>query len=344
MALLLLLAGGWWMTLARRPLEKPLPTPQSHEARRLALRGYIYLRAGTARDLRNAIEYFNLAISADPGDAPARAALSLACSKLLETETAPVGELLLLARSQAQEALRLDKSLAEAHHALAQSLILSDHAWEAARKEFLQALAIDPPYTEARYAYAHICLTPRGLYDEAAGQLKEGLKHDPLSSMLSTELASIDIKRGRLDQAIDRLRESLSRHPNSPGTLTHLATALLAKSQDRAALSLLSNAHRSLPNDPWIASYLALCYLRLGEQASANAILQEFLTLTPTPDSSIAAIYAAIGNKDAAFEHLERAYAAHSMKLLWLAVDRRFESLRGDPRFLDLLVRMQLPH
>jgi hypothetical protein len=68
------------------------------------------------------------------------------------------------------------------------------------------------------------------------------------------------------------------------------------------------------------------------------------LTATPPPNTSIAAVYAALGDKDAAFEHLEHAFSTHSMKLLWLGVDPRFDPLREDPRFPDLLARMRLPH
>ena len=342
-ALLLLVAGGSWMILAWGPLGSPSSASQNLEALRLASRGYTFMRAGTPQDLRNAIDYFNLAIAADPRNARAFANLSLTYSKLLESETAPSGELIALAKSRAQEAWGLDRSIAETHHALAQSLILSGHSWDAADSQFRQALAIDPAYTEARYAYAHMCLTPRGLFDEAARQLNEGLKHDSLSGMLNAELASTDIKRGRIDQAIDRLRETLTRYPSSPGALTNLAVALSAKSQYHEALPNLLLARVRAPGDPWIASHLALCYVQLGERARALAILQELQAFTPPPDTSIAAVYAALGENDAAFEHLGRAYSAHSMKLLWLDVDRRYWPLRGDLRFRDLLARLQLP-
>jgi hypothetical protein len=72
---------------------------------------------------------------------------------------------------------------------------------------------------------------------------------------------------------------------------------------------------------------MALCFIRLGQRAQAHAILEELTTRggrTATPECGIAAIYAALGDLDAAFEHLERAYFMHSMQMLWLKVDPRF--------------------
>jgi Tfp pilus assembly protein PilF len=249
------------------------------------------------------------------------------------------------AKAHAEEALRRDDSLAESHLALAEAVLLAEYDWERANGEFQRALAIDPAYSDARYNYAHMCLSPLGRYDQASRLLEEGLKKDPFSSKLHTELANIDLKRGRIDEAIERFRQNLARHPDAPGTLTNLAIAIQKQFHFAEALSYLARARRASPSDPWIAGHMAVCYIRLGRRAEAHTILEELTTRggrTATPECSIASIYAALGNSSAAFEHLERAFALHLMQMLWLKVDPRFEPLRSDPRFAGLLASLRL--
>ena len=347
-AVAVLLAAGAgsavWFGRGTRPASAGRQS-RSQEAYRLYSKAESYALTSTPDFLQYAVQYLNLALAADPDYALAHASLSLAYAKLAETETVPADEALLQAKAQAREALRLNDSLAEGHHALARAVLLADYDWERADREFRRAVTIDPAYIDARYAYAHLCLNPRGRHDEAARQLEEGLKKDPLSSNLNTELGSTDIKRGRIDQAIDRFRQNLARYPEAPGTLTNLAIALQAKSQYQEALSNLVRARRVLPHDPWVASHLAMCCIRLGQHAQAQTILEELTTRggrAPTPEYAVAAIYAGLGDTSAAFEHLERAYSLRSVQLLWLNVDRRLEPLRSDPRFAGLLARIRL--
>ncbi len=164
--------------------------------------------------------------------------------------------------------MRLDSSLAESHHALARVILLSDYDWEGADREFRRALAIDPAYMDARFTYARMCLNPRGLHDEATRQLQEGLKRDPFSANLNSELCSTDVRRGRVDLAIERYRKNLSIYPESPALLTSLAIALEAKSQYQEAVSHLVHARRRVPDSVRVASHLARCYVQLAARAA----------------------------------------------------------------------------
>jgi tetratricopeptide (TPR) repeat protein len=312
------------------------------ETGRLLARGESFMRLGTGPDLWNATEYFKLAIVADASDARPHAALATAYLDLVENEAAQAAELIALAKTEAEIALRLNRGGAEAHYALAQVLLVSDYKWKAADQEFKRALSIDPSDVNTRYTYAHMCLMPRSLFSEAATDLREGLKYDPLSGSLNTELANAELRMGRIAAGLDRYRETLARYPDAPGTLTGLAASLLSLQRSNEALPLLLHAERVHPDDTWIASYTALGYVRLHQPSEAERILETLRRRRPAPDDSIAAVYAALGRKDQAFEHLNNSFANHSSKLLWLAVDRRFESLRGDKRFNELLARMHL--
>ena len=136
--------------------------------------------------------------------------------------------------------------------------------------------------------------------------------------------------------------EKLSHGTRMPRALTGLGASLMSLHRFSEALPILLHAQRVHPDDTWIASYTALCYSHLHQPLHAEKILETLRTQHPAPDSSIAAVYAALGRKDQAFEHLNKSFASHSSKLLWLAVDRRFEPLRGDRRFNELLARMHL--
>lgn len=298
---------------------------------------------GTAADLWNAAEYFKLAIAADPNDALPHASLTTAYVNLIESEAAQASELIALAKTEAEKALRLNGNAAEPHYAMAQVLLVSDYKWKAADQEFKKALSIDPSYLDARFAYVHLSLMPRGLFAESAANLREGLKYDPLSAYLNTELANAELRMGKIAAGLDRYRETLARYPDAPGTLTGLAASLLSLRRFSEALPLLLRAQSLNPGDAWTASYTALCYVYLQQPSQAEKILETLRSRRPAPDTSIAAVYAALGRRDQAFEHLNRSFVNRSSKLLWLAIDRRFEPLHGDRRFNELLARMHLP-
>jgi tetratricopeptide (TPR) repeat protein len=317
----------------------------SKDAYRLYATAESYAVDGTQDKLQYAIQYLNLALAADGDYALAHAALSLACSELALLETVPASELLSQAKAQAVEAMRLDSSLAESHHALARALLLSDYDWQGADREFRRSLSIDPAYVAARYSYARMCLNPRGLHDRAAEQLQEGLKKDPFSAILNSELGSTDLRRGRIEDAIGRFQKNLAIYPESPGLLTQLAIALESKSQYDEALPYLLHAHRSVPDSAWIGSHLAICYVQLGQRDAALTTLKDLTKQGQSysiPEYAVASVYAALGEADTAFEHLERAYSQRSVQLLWLKIDRRLQPLRPDPRFASLLKRVHL--
>lgn len=313
------------------------------EVNRLLSRGHSFLRLGTGEDLWNAAEYFKLAIAADANDALPHASLATVYVNLIESEAAQATELIALARAEAEVALRLNRHAAEPHYAMAQVLLISDYKWKAADQEFKRALSIDPSYLDARYAYAHMCLMPQSLFAESAAVLREGLKYDPLSGYLNTELANAELRMGQIAAGLDRYREILARYPDAPGALTGLAASLLNLHRFSEALQLLLKARHLNPGDGWIASYTALGYVCLHQPSEAEKILATLRTRRPVPDNSIAAVYAALGRRDQAFEHLNRSFVNHSSKMLWLGVDRRFEPLHGDRRFNELLARMHLP-
>jgi Flp pilus assembly protein TadD len=219
---------------------------------------------------------------------------------------------------------------------------VADYRWEQADHEFKNALSIDPSYVDARYAYAHMCLTPRRLYAESARVISDGLKYDPMSGTLNTELAAVKLKMGDIPAALDKYRESLARYPDAPGTLTGLAVALLTLGRLSEALQCLQHAQHLNPNDTLIASYLALCFVKLHRLSEADAVLQSVMRHSPLPNYTVATIYAALGKPNQAFEQLERAYLNRSSKLLWLQVDPRLESLRNDPRFARLVDKLHL--
>ena len=333
-----------WFVWARfvRGITPAGKSNSTAEVSRLLSRGEAFIRVGTGPDLWNAVEYFKLAIVADANDARPHAALATAYLKLVENEAAQAAELITLAKTEAEVAVRLNRDAAEPHYAMAQVLLVSAYNWKAADREFKRALSIDPSYIDARFAYAHMCLMPRSLFAESAVALREGLKYDPLSAALNTELANAELRMGQIAAGLDRYRETLARYPDAPGALTGLAASLMSLHRSNEALPLLLHAERVHPDDTWIDSYTALGYVRLHQPSEAERILETLRRRRPAADDSIAAVYAALGRRDQAFERLNQSFANHSSKLLWLAVDRRFESLRGDKRFNELLARMHL--
>jgi tetratricopeptide (TPR) repeat protein len=155
----------------------------------------------------------------------------------------------------------------------------------------------------------------------------------------------VDIGRGRIDDALARLQNTSGIYPESPAILTRMARAMQAKSKNQEALEYLLRAYRKVPGSAWIGADLAICYVSLGQREEALSVLRDLTKQSQPhsiPDYSLASVYAALGEVETAFEHLERAYSRRSVELLWLKIDRKMQPLRGDPRFGNFLRRLRL--
>jgi serine/threonine-protein kinase len=315
---------------------------ENAEAYQLYLRGRYHWNKRTPEAMLRGIEYFKQSLEKDPDYALAYAGLADCYALLGEYGRMPIKESAPLAKAAAQKAVVLDDSLAEAHTSLAAAHEY-EWDWAAAEKEYRRALEMNPNYATAHHWYG-VYLSSLARFPEAEPHLKKALELDPLSLIINTGLGRMYCGARRYDEAIDQLKTTLEIEPNFAEAHFQLALAYEGKRKYEKAAAAFQKAAELFPDATmrgWVAREKALA----GKPEEARKILAELQGLSKQQYVSpymIAIIYAALGDREQAFEWLERVYEDRSYYVVWLKVDPIWDTSLADPRFQDLLRRVGL--
>jgi serine/threonine-protein kinase len=318
---------------------------ESSEAYQLYLKGRFYWNKRTRDGLTKSIGYFNQAIEKDPGFVLAYA--GLADCYVVPANPQPPREKMPRAKAAALRALELDETLAEAHTSLARVFATYDWDWRSAEKEYKRAIELNPRYALAHQWYSG-CLELMGRRNEAIAERKRAQELDPLSLTINFGQAMAFYQARNYDQAIEQFRKTLELDQNFPPVHTFLPAAYEQKGMYDKAIAEFKNAS---PQQGSAESAMAMAglghvYAVSGKKDEAQALLNQLKRLSEkqyVSADSIALIYAGLGEKDQAFAWLERAYVERSFGMPNLNTEPRWDSLRSDPRFADLLRRVGLP-
>lgn len=321
---------------------------ESNEAYQLYLKGRFYWNKRTEEGMRKSLEYFQQSIERDPNFALAYSGLADAYD-LLGASDASGGmepnEAMPKAKAAALKALEIDDTLAEPHVSLAHVLYYFDRDWTAAEREYKRALELNPNYPTAHQWYA-VFLMSAGRFDEALAKNRRAQELDPLSLPINMTLGWILLTARQNDQSIDQLRKTLEMDPNFILAHHRLGLVYEQKGKYEEAIAEFRQVVNLAPGKPLGIAALAHAYALSGKRAEAQRTLAELLEISKqryVSPVSIALIYAALGEIDQAFAWLEKADQGHDGILVRLKVDPRFDSLRSDPRFIDLVRRVGLP-
>lgn len=311
--------------------------PQVYE---LYLLGRYEWNKRTESGLNQAITYFQQAISSDPNYAPAYAGMAQAYVLLPYYSGASANEAVSKAKSIAEQALRLDDTLVEAHATLGMVAVGRFH-WPAAGVEYQRALQLNPNYATARQWYSfYLWITDR--HDEALEELDHARQLDPLSLIINTDEGRVLCAAHQTDRAIGLLQKAINLDPNFADAHRALALAYIQKGQDSQAITEARRGVALDPND-YEQATLGYVYAVTGHQEQAREILAELSKTTSGRSVSpfyLSFIYAGLAEKDQAFARLEEANRNHSGLLALMPFEVIFDSLRSDPRFLDLWHRL----
>jgi tetratricopeptide (TPR) repeat protein len=241
------------------------------------------------------------------------------------------------------KAPELGETLAEAHAALANVKFKYDWMWEEAEHAFDQALALNPNNAWAHNQYGQF-LVAIGRFAECLAEMKCAQELDPLSLYINVGVPwALGFAR-QYYQAIAQLRIINTLHPDFALAYLNLGGAYAQKGMYEEAITALRKA-RSL-DDRWvILAVLGHIYAKAGRRGEAQKVLPELRERAkrePGSEWGLAAVYSGLGEKDQALAELERAYQMRDGALTLLKVELPFDSLRSDPRFTDLLRRMNL--
>jgi tetratricopeptide (TPR) repeat protein len=313
------------------------------EAYQLYLKGLYYSYQISADGFKKGIEYMNQAIALDPSYALAYA--GLAASYYAASNTIlPANEAMPKVKAAAMRALELNETLAEAHTILAVVKSQYEWNWLEAEREYKRALELNPGYAPAHQFYGGY-LAGQGRWEEAITELTRARELDPLTPWVSTNLAYFYYLARRYDEAITQLRKIIETDPNFPVAHYTLGLAYEQKGMFAEAIAECNQARLLDPKLPFLLSYLGHAYAVSGKRDEARRMLEELkksAKQTYVDLYYVAIIYVGLGETDQAFAWLEKAYQERSENLLALKVDPVFDSLRSDPRFADLLRRLNL--
>jgi TolB-like protein/Tfp pilus assembly protein PilF/predicted Ser/Thr protein kinase len=307
---------------------------------------YVWLQR-TLDAYSQAKEYFEQAIALDPKYAPAFAGLADAYQFLAAHEVQNRKENFERAKNACQRALDLDPNLPEAHASLGLIAMNYDWDWALAEREFRRALVLDPNNALTHDWYAEYLMAV-GRADLSLGQIERARELDPFSAIINTDTGKMLYFARRYDEAESQLKETLHMYPDfslAGYWLGHLYGTEKRCDESIQAFKEYCN-HRGGGTSDWAWGEMAYAYGVMEKRAEAEEMLATLKNrLAPgsrADELGLAYAYAGIGQKDQAIAHLEQAYEVHSTAMTSLKSNPWYDSLRSDPRFLDLMRRVHL--
>lgn len=329
---------------------RKIASRHSAEAHEAYLKGRYWWNQRTEQGLYKSIEFYDEALSKDSRYALAYAGLADSYALLGSRRLGRIlpSEAMMKAQGAAKKALALDNTLAEAHLSLALVKFQFEWDWAAAEEEFRRAIDLNPNSATSHYRYA-MYLATMSRMREALAEMHRARELDPLSPIILTAQGRLFHFQRRYDDAIAWHRKALTIDPNFVEARFNLGMVYEQKLMFREAISEFSKVKRlaGARASFWSAE-LGHAYGLAGMKKRTHNILSRLLELTsPVGLASpfdIAWVYLGLGEKDAAFKWMDKAFAERCSPLVYQNVEPAFDPLRPDPRFQNLLHRMGLSH
>jgi len=315
------------------------------EAYQLYLKGLFYWNKRSPDGLQKSIDYFNRAVETDPTYALAYAGLADAYNSISFFNVVPPRAAMPKAKAAAAKALEIDGGLAEAHISLAYASFTYDWDWPAATQHFDRALALNREAV-MNHSYYAFYLTVAGRFEEALSVARRALDRDPVSASLSHTLAVQLALSRHFDQSIDECRRTIELDPTFAVAHDVLGGTLASKGMYGEALPEMEKAVALTRGAAMPMADLGYVHARLGHREEARRILQQLAESAKeryTPALAFAVVHLGLGEHDQAMSWLEKAYQERFNRLAYLRREPIWDSLRADPRFIDLLRRINLP-
>jgi DNA-binding winged helix-turn-helix (wHTH) protein/TolB-like protein len=309
------------------------------------LQGRYLWNQRSERTLRRAVEQFHRAIDLDPSFALAYASLADCYTTLGYLGNDPPAATFPVARPYALKAIELDPSLSQAHASLAYIKFYFDWDWAGAGEEFRRAIELNPNEPVAHQWHA-VYLLAAGRPDEAMKEVRTAQRLDPLSLAINTDVGFHLLYNGRYAEAVAQLQSVLGMKSDFGLAHLWLARAFLAAGRLEESLAEAASAEAAIPG--WTVLVVQRGYTlgamgRAGEARAALSELERMSARRFVTAYGVALVHAGLGDKEQAFAWLEKAFAERSHWLMWLRLDPRWKTLRGDPRFAELVERLKYP-
>jgi TolB-like protein/DNA-binding winged helix-turn-helix (wHTH) protein/Tfp pilus assembly protein PilF len=322
--------------------SRPAVSPVAYEA---YLKGRYSWNQRTEEGMRKGIEFFQQAIELDPTNALAYSGLADCYTGLGYLSYLAPKDAFPPARAAAARAVELDSTVAEPHASLGYAKLYYEWDWAGAEREFRSAIALNPNYATGHHWFS-VYLTAMGRHEEALAEIRRAQELDPLSLAINTDIGFEAYYSGRYDDAVRQLHAVLTVNAGFP--LAHLWLGRTYQQMSRYPQAIAEYDKTQVVLGDWPVTLAALgnAYGFLQERGKASDILEKMRELSRqeyVTAYGVALVYAGLGEKDQAFDWLDKGVEERTHWLVWLKLDPRWVKIRSDPRFASLLHRVGLP-
>ena len=307
------------------------------------LQGRHRLNQRTEEGLRKAVEFFDKAAAEDPHYSQAYSGLADAYGLLGHYGVLSPSEVWTKAASHAAWAVLLDDESAEAHTSLAHAKSTQDWDFRGAEREFQRAISLDPRYATAHHWYSASCLSPVGKLDEALREMQLAHAIDPISSIISRDLAMCHYYRREFDAALDQCDRTIEQDPHFISAYWTLGLVQEQRGDLDESSAAFQRAIQLSPQMPRMHAGLARTLAISGRRTEALGILAELGDLARRRYVSpfeLASIHFALGDREEGYNWLTKAFQDRCFELIATKVDPRFDPLRGDVLFQQLSAQL----
>jgi TolB-like protein/Tfp pilus assembly protein PilF len=322
---------------------KKKPT-ENTEAYMLYLKGRQHWNKRSEDAVHRAIQYFQLALDADPGFSLAYVGLADSWSVLQTWGFAPTSEVAPKMKHAVLKALKIDSTSAEAHATYALELALFEWKWEEAELEFKRAIELNPNYGTAHHWYSFSVLRLTRRLDEELKEAHKALELDPLAPVMSMNLGQTFYIREEYDKAIEYFEKALAIDPNFLMAHLQAASCYFESARYQKGVELIETYLPRISTEPPRTNLgLALAYGMAGRTAEARRLISEVEQVPDKekiPPMEFAEAYSAVGETDKMFEHFDKAALQKDITVPHALVDPMYKRYRSDPRFIALKTKV----
>jgi serine/threonine protein kinase/tetratricopeptide (TPR) repeat protein len=309
------------------------------------LRGQFYWNKRTADGVKKGIEYFQRAIERDPGYTLPYVGLADCYNILGFYAYAAPRDAFPKAKAAALKALEIDGALTEAHASLAYGRLYYEWDWAGAEREFKGVVERNPTYATGHLYYGNL-LGAMGRLGEAAEQFEKGREIDPLSLIINTSVGWTFYFSRQYEHAVESLRKTMEIDAHFAYAHAMLGKSYLQLGRFQEAIAELQVASELSGASSLYLAMLGHAFAVSDNSAEAQKILNQLIEQSSRSYVSsygVAEVYSGLGDKDQAFEWLEKAYEERARTMVMLKVEPELDPVRSDTRFQHLLQRMNFP-
>ena len=313
------------------------------DAHDLYLRGRYFWSFRSETGIARAIEYFTQAVSRDSGFVAAISGLADAYAVSAWYSYVPPLEGYGRAKELAQRAIRLDSTLAEPHASLGYAALYYDWDWPTAERELLRSIQLDSNYATAHQWYGNYLVAMNRPID-AVASLRRAQERDPLNRVTVGAVCWGQFMLHQYRDAVAQCGKALDIDSTFAVARTWNGQALSALGDTAAAFRELQAGVRLSNRSSVAVAALAHAYALAGRARDARTLLDELTSAGKryTPTYEIALVHAALGERAAALDWLDRAYEERSHSIVFLGVDPGLDPVRKEPRFTAMMSKVGL--